>query len=111
MRSFADILRQLQSGRTWNELQDSLHEVCQAVATHRKPGEITLKLKITPNGETTVLVHDEIKVKAPEPPRANTLFFMTSDGGLVRDDPNQPDLPLREVATETETTPREVENA
>ena len=61
--------------------------------------------KITPSGDgTTVTILDEIKTKAPEPPRPTTLFFTTADGGLVRSDPRQRDLPLREVPA----APREV---
>lgn len=96
-RPFADVLRELGGGNTYDELTARLAEVVDAVAATRKVGEISIKLKVKPNGEAGVIVADEIKTKVPEPARGETVFFVTSGGSLVRQDPRQQDLPLRRV--------------
>lgn len=97
MRQFAEILRELCAGETYEELTARLGEVVEAVAETRKVGLISITLKIKPNGDAGVIVTDEIKTKVPEKARGDTVFFVTSGGSLVRQDPRQPDLPLRSV--------------
>ncbi len=97
-RPFADVIRELGGGATYDELTARLAEVVAAVTETRKVGELSIRLKIKPNGEAGVIVADEIKAKVPEPPRGDTVFFVTSGGSLVRQDPRQQDLPLRTVA-------------
>lgn len=96
-RPFADVLRELGSGTTYDELTVKLGEVVEAVLATRKIGEISIKLRVKPNGDAGVIVADEIKTKVPEPARGETVFFATSGGSLVRQDPRQQDLPLRRV--------------
>jgi hypothetical protein len=96
-RQFADVLRDLGGGNTYDELTARLAEVVEAVTTTRKVGEISIKLKVKPNGDAGVIVADEIKSKIPEQTRGDTVFFVTSGGSLVRQDPRQQDLPLRQV--------------
>lgn len=96
-RPFADVLRELGAGSTYENLTIQLAEVVEAVIDTRKPGELMIKLKVKPNGEDSVLIADEIKAKVPEPVRGDSVFFVTSGGSLVRQDPRQPDLPLRRV--------------
>jgi hypothetical protein len=98
MRAFADVLRDLAGGSTYEELGTRLTEVVQAVMETRKSGTLTIALKIKPNGESSVIITDEIKSKVPEGTRGETLFFATAGGTLVRDDPRQEKLPLRAVA-------------
>lgn len=95
-RPFADVLRELGSGNTYDDLTAKLAEVVEAVTETRKAGEISIKLKVKPNGDT-VIIADEIKTKIPEPTRGETVFFVTSGGSLVRQDPRQENLPLRRV--------------
>ena len=96
-RQFADILRELGSGNTCDELTAKLAELVEAVTLTRKVGEISIKLKVKPNGDAGVIVADEIKSRVPEASRGETVFFVTSGGSLVRQDPRQQDLPLRRV--------------
>lgn len=106
-RPFADVLRELSAGNTYEELTAALSEVVQAVIETRKQGTISISLKIKPNGDNAVMISDEIKTKVPTPVRGDTVFFATSGGSLVRQDPRQQDLPLRRVA---EATPGSVVN-
>lgn len=97
-RPFADILRELGGGDTYDDLTARLAEVVEAVTLTRKVGEISIKLKVKPNGDSGVIVADEIKSRVPEATRGDTVFFVTAGGSLVRQDPRQQDLPLRQVA-------------
>lgn len=97
-RPIADVLRELAGGATYDELNAALADVVAKVQETGKVGELALKLKIKPSGDgTTVTVTDEIKAKAPEPTRPTTIFFATVDGALLRSDPRQREMPLREV--------------
>lgn len=73
-----------------------------AVTRHRKVGEITVTIKVSPNGDNAVSVVAAVKSKVPESARGVTVFFADGGGTLLRRNPNQPELPLREV---TEVTP------
>lgn len=96
-RAFADVIRELAGGVTYQSLTDHLAEVVQAVMETRKSGEVSLKLKIKCNGETSIIITDEVKAKVPQENRGETVFFATSAGHLLKDDPRQEKLPLREV--------------
>ncbi len=97
-RAFADVIRELSSGEDYEDLTTKLGEVVTGVIETGKVGEITLKLKVKPNGEGSVLASADIKAKVPEKSRRETIFFATSSGSLVRNDPRQADLPLRDVS-------------
>lgn len=100
-RPFEQILRDLGRGDTLNDLTDNLAELTAAVVEHEKSGELSLKLKLKPNGGT-VIVTAEIKTTIPRPTRGSTLFFATSGGDLTRNDPRQEEFALRDVTAEGE---------
>ena len=108
-RQFTDVIGDLAGGEIASELTAALADVVAAVNETRKVGSLTLSIKVRPNSDSTVMVTTDIKAKAPEPPRGDTLFFTTTDGSLRRDDPKQRDLPLREVA-EPDGEAKEVKN-
>lgn len=108
-RQFTDVLGDLAGGEISSELTAALAEVVAAVRETRKVGSLALNIKVRPNGEDTVMVTADIKPKVPEPARGDTLFFTTTDGSLRRDDPQQRDLPLRDVTTD-DGEMREVSN-
>lgn len=107
-RPFADVLRELAGGEVYEELSAQTAEVVAAVQETRKVGEVSFKLKFKPNGENSVIVTEEIKSKVPELPRGETVFFTTADGGLMRNDPRQERLPLRDVKPRGDEEVREV---
>ena len=96
-RSIADVLRDLTGGQTYEVLNSALTDVVQGVLDTHKTGSLTIFLKIKPNGDSAVIITDEIKSKVPEKSRGESVFFATAGGNLVREDPRQPDLPLRSV--------------
>ena len=100
VRPFADVLRDLARGRVHDELSDALWAVIGGVRETGKPGSITLKVSVKPmpKAEGMVIVADSVTVKVPEGDRTESIFFVTRDGNLTREDPAQMQLPLREVA-------------
>lgn len=112
-RPFADVVRELAAGQTYNELTDVLGQIVAGVIKQRRPGSLTLKLKIMPNGENSVRITDAVDAKIPASPRSDTVFFAEA-GALVREDPRQAKMELRSVETERKplkevaTPPREL---
>ena len=104
-RPFIDVLAELEAGRTSEDLTSGLTELTSQVMAVRKGGDMTLKIHVTPNGETSVEIRATIKINAPEPARERTIMFADEFGGLRRENPRQHKLPLREV---TAQEPREV---
>ena len=98
MSTFADVLGNLEGGRAFEDLNEQLQDLVTAVLQHQKAGDITLVLKISPNGERAVSVLSSIKAKVPEGARGVTTFYADAGGNLLRRDPRQPELPLRDVA-------------
>lgn len=91
---FPATISAIRKGALINELTERLAEVVAAVVMFEKPGELTLKLKVKPENAEMVVIHDELVLKVPEADRTPTWFFATDDGGLTRENPDQPDLPF-----------------
>lgn len=108
-RPFFEILRELRSGLTLDELSSAVAEVVAAVKSSGKAGEITLKLKVKPpkkGGISYLLIEDQIVVKAPRNDRGDTIFFPLADNSLSRLDPAQRQLELQVIETEEEKQAR-----
>lgn len=88
----------LEKGVFAAEASERMQQVIAAVRQHGKPGAVTITLKVKPavkeSGDLVVVV-GEIKTKVPEADRAAELFYTTEQGGLSKQDPRQPELPLR----------------
>lgn len=70
----------------------ALLELNEAVTLHDKPGTLTLTIKVTPatQGELgTVIVVDDVVVKAPKPTRQGAIYFVDEDYSLTRGNPRQ----------------------
>lgn len=91
---FTDILRQIRKGIVVTQLDDALREVNEAVIDTGKPGEITLKIKIKPmKGDSCqVTLTPSVTWKKPQADLPDGIFFLTGDGDLVRNDPEQREL-------------------
>lgn len=100
---FLDTVRQLRNGKTQTELSEGVNELVQACRDTGKTGELVLKIKINPDkgGNGQYFLSDEVTIKKPKYERSKTLMFGTPEGNLQRTDPNQHELPLRSVTTET----------
>lgn len=98
-KPFSDVLREIENGQLLNELTEATYNMIAAVMDTRKPGKLKVEIKFTPTGKGTVNVDADFDSKEPEHDRPSTTFFVGKDFSLVRSDPNQPRLPLREVDT------------
>jgi len=97
-RPFADLLRDHRGGLTHDELTDHLQDLVAAVTDEKKGGYITLTIAIKPMGRGDGLeVSCEIKAKPPTKPAGVSIFYATPENSLVRDDPRQKTMDLREV--------------
>lgn len=98
-KPFTDTLGEVENGALLRDLSEEVHNIVHAVLETRKAGGLTIKLKFTPTGRGSIEVAATYDANVPEHDRPSTTFFATPDGTLLRNDPNQPRLPLREVET------------
>ena len=91
MRSFQDVLTDLDEGKVHEQLTAQLPDLVKRVMETGKAGTITLTLRVKKENRMAV-VNADVKVKLPAPATDSTLFYATEDGVLRRDDPKQPVL-------------------
>lgn len=110
VRPFAELLHLQRNGAFHADLSTALNRLVRAVQETGKGGDLTVKLKVKPAGKhaTMVLVHDDVKLKEPEADKGDGIYFTDERGNLRRSDPNQPELPLREVPQPQRRPAREV---
>ena len=91
MRPFTDVLRDIRRGKVVDAASEELAEVVRAVLDTEKAGELTLKLKVKPQGkgDNAVIVSAELKAKRPQADLPDALFFADLEGDLLREDPSQ----------------------
>ncbi len=99
-KPFTDIIGEVEDGQLLRDLTDASYRMAAAVMETRKEGSITITLKYAPTGRESVQIDAKVDEKIPKHTRASTTFFVGSDGELMRNDPNQPKLPLRSVNDE-----------
>jgi hypothetical protein len=110
-RPFVDTLREIEFGTLLDELADVQKEVIAAVMETNKSGEIVIKLSYKPEGQGQLTIAADIKQKAPKLPRGKSLFFVTPERNLSRQNPRQQELEgLRTVSNDNEKPLREVNN-
>lgn len=113
-RPFSDFLREQRGGESQEELAEALNALVAAVERTGKKGKLVYTVEIEPvpkAGGGQVTVTDAIDVKLPKPRRSASLFFSTPENNLVRHDPRQQKLPLREIAAVAPTEFKDVEKA
>lgn len=106
VRPFADFLRELQKGSTHEELSQGLQRVVAGIADTGKKGEVLLKISLAPavkGNNQHLVVRSEVVIKAPSIERQPSLFFADRNANLVRNNPDQPEIPgLRAVPGSTD---------
>jgi len=108
---FPETILQLNNGAAVAELSTALAKVLAAVRESGKAGSITFTVTVKPASKgvtNVVMVESQIKTKLPEPDRGMTVFYLTEDNRLVRNDPRQQQLPLRVVEIEQANELKEV---
>ena len=97
-RAFNDFLREHQNGSTHSDLSEKLQELVAAVSEEGKVGKLTITISIKPLGKKDGLeVSVEAKTSPPKPTAGVTIFFASPENNLVRQDPRQTALELREI--------------
>lgn len=97
-KPFAAFIQEQRNGGLHGELSHELAALVTAVQETQKPGTLTLTVKVQPNKDgVTMTVTDKVSAKIPEGDRGAAIFFIQGDGNLVRRDPRQLEMPLREV--------------
>ena len=80
-----------------HDLTEAVYNIVAAVMETRKPGKLKLTMTFSPTGRGTVNVDAKFDADEPEHDRPTTTFFVGKDLSLLRNDPSQPRLPLKEV--------------
>lgn len=94
-----DILREHRAGQTHDELSEALRELVAAVTQEGAAGKLTLVISVKPMGKNDGLeVGCEIKLAPPKETPGKSIFFATPNNDLVRADPRQQLMELREIA-------------
>ena len=100
---FSQHISHLSRGMLEAELTEELAAVVKAVRETRLQGTLTLSLKIkmhSRSDEDTVIISPSVKTSKPKLETAPAIMFSTADGDLLRNDPNQPELELKEISKE-----------
>ena len=102
-RAFLAVAENHRQGALITDVSAALKQVTAAVQLAGKGGKVTLEMMLKPasrgDAGTLVLEH-KVKVKVPELEPAGSIFYSDPDMNLVREDPKQAKLPLRELEQE-----------
>jgi hypothetical protein len=92
---FATILRQINNGLVADELADQMQALVAAVVDHRRKGKLVLTIEVAPRKgmETALNVAASSTLTLPKPEPVEDVFFASSGGNLLRDDPRQLAIP------------------
>lgn len=97
MRPFTDVLRDWRNGRLVNHLTEEMEKLTVAVEDTCKEGSLTLTVKLKPKTDKrgvidVVEMHADVTSKIPRHDLPAQVFFLTTDGDLVKDDPTQREM-------------------
>lgn len=109
VRPFMDWFSELSKGRIHDEATEQLAALVTAIQETGKKGELTIRVVVKPQPKMdgrAVTAEATVATKPPKADAATSLFFV--DGSrLVRNDPEQLDLPgLRDVSAADFSEPR-----
>ena len=97
-RPIMDLIREHRSGATHDELSDALRDLVAKVSDEGKGGKLTITISVKPIGKGDGLeVGIEHKLALPKETPGTAIFFATPDNALVRQDPRQQTMELREI--------------
>lgn len=107
-KPFTDVLGEVENGELLIQLTEAVYKIVGAVMETRKPGRLKLNMAFSPTGKGTVAIDAKFEAVEPEHDRPTTTFFVGNDLTLMRQDPNQPRLPLRRVDDDEQPEPKRV---
>ena len=95
----------IRQGGLLEDIDEALRELNRCVGYIGKGGTLTIKISVKPatkNSGSSVIVSDDINLKTPKMPTAETSLFATDDGDLCESDPRQRKLNFDKVETTEE---------
>lgn len=95
-----NLMNIMNGGEFLDQVAEARTEVENALSQAGKAAEITIKIKIAPNGSNKRVITADIKTKLPVIPADATYVFSSQSGQYVTKDPDQSELPLRTVPFE-----------
>ena len=99
LNAFVIMLSTIRDGEAVSEASEALTEALEAAKETGKNAEVTCKIVIKPMSANQVVIKAATKVsKLPKPEIAPAVFFLDEHCCLCTSDPNQRELPLREVS-------------
>lgn len=84
---FLDALLPMDRGAFLEKLENEFHQLYRTCDGLQKPGTITLKVTVKPDGHGQISFVGDIATKLPKPNAMPATFFVTPEGGLTQDDP------------------------
>lgn len=102
MTTFIRMVQGLAYGEAVADFDAALAQVIEAANEHQKHGELTVTIKVVPQGDNQFTIENTYKTKVPQKDRHGTIMYLQGDGSLGRRDPRQPELPLYTVTPEDE---------
>ena len=103
---FTQTLAKISYGDAADQASDMLADLVKAVGEHEREGTLTLTLTVKPRGKDSGQVEVTAKTTTKLPVReiAPSMFFVTEEGGLVRDNPRQKNFPFAEQPVRVQRT-------
>lgn len=105
MKPFTDTLREIGGGKFAEELNQEFQKLVLAVKDVGRSGSLSVTIKLKPNRGGAFEIEHDYNVKSPQFERPTDIMFVTSDGALVRNNPAQGTLPLRDVTPAPSPSP------
>lgn len=101
IRPIIDTLRRIGKGVFLDRISEELARVVREVENTGKPGILNISLRVSQaNRGGALVVEGKSEVKLAKPAAEDALMWSTPEGNLLDRDPNQGELPLREVASD-----------
>lgn len=100
LRNFGAFFAALEDGRFNRDVSDAFRELIGTLTDHpsgKAKGFLTFTIAFIAD-DGIVEATGDYKVKAPKLARGRSVFWATPENNLSRRNPNQPDLPFRDVS-------------
>jgi len=87
----------LNRGRFILECGSELQQLADAIVDTGKEGSLTIKLKVAPSGRKNGRINQfeirpDVSIQKPKHDQGISLFFVSEDNKLMRDDPDQMEM-------------------
>lgn len=107
--AFSILLNTHRKGIAGHECSTFLERALAATIDTGAKSEVNIKVTITPGVDNQVAIQIQPSAKLPQQKLAGSIFWVDENNKLVTRNPNQPDLPIREVIAVGAREAKEVE--